>query len=256
MKIFIKNRIILILGFLYILSSCAQDGPYVSGKLECDIVAAFVTPNFAIVSATIPNKNIIEGFDHNMYLFDKPIDKINIDYDELIKWNDYNVLDSHLDCMFTNLKPNTTYYPLVEIYSSINGEIESGYDRGTQYSSGYSFTTTKEGDYSLLGEIQGEVMETSDEYTTVKITFPANINFRYGYLEASTSQDMTNVIESEYVYDRYKNTALFRFHRLPPNTYYLRLINVRFEFVVNGETYDFYDDDEITINIANTITIQ
>lgn len=175
-----KDRLFILICFIFLLS-CAEEGPYVGGDLDCLIEVTGVSANSAYVSVTFPNTK------DNLLLPPNWGDKLYV-YPEL-KSEDQIVATKISEnsgvtyYKFYGLTPNTTYYLMVScrarlgIKKGLDGD-NRGYAVVSSYVPGYSFTTTKEGGeygatYELL-DYHGKVWNSY--YTVVKVKFPSRIS--------------------------------------------------------------------------------
>ncbi|MDE5773069.1 MAG: hypothetical protein K2H86_01250, partial [Muribaculaceae bacterium] len=96
--------------------------------------------------------------------------------------------------LYSDLDSNTTYYVGIRPVEKYWGGRHE--DDKLYINTGVSFTTSKEGDYSGLGEFKCEVVEYNAIYTYVKLTAPEGFRF-YKYksgLIASLCEDMSDWI--------------------------------------------------------------
>lgn len=200
-----KKNIILVL-FLSIMASCAQEGPYVAGKVKCDFSVA-VSSSMAVVSATLPkNDNLLKEIEYSdLFLTEKKVDGTNsIGSGDRIYGEFYSdeYDEYHIHKFFRELKPNTTYYPIVKVNSTINSPDEYS---NFFYNSGFSFKTTQSNpkdpndpnaDYmsilnSILKTTTCEVTLYAFGYARIKISLPNDIELSSStQLRVSTSPDM------------------------------------------------------------------
>lgn len=112
------------------LLSCAEEGPYTMGKMECEVEVSMVLPTSAIVSVTIPPNvgNILENGDRpKIYLSDRPLNSSE-DFWDIITEEDYYIggylsEENHtFNFLFTNLEPNKTYYVILEVDMNLSDE--------------------------------------------------------------------------------------------------------------------------------------
>ena len=198
----INLKLYFLFGLLFCLFSCAEEGPYRMGKLECD-VNAVVTPHDAMISVDDSNnRDYIMLVDRGGrgWLVEQPL-KNPQDFDpaKAIQCSHHNN-----DCYtFNNLAAQTTYYFIIE--SSFNFNSYDPCYLSYFYYTDCSFTTPKEGDYSGVGDAYCKLNDTAQEgYTKVEITLPYNLSLVYntlGYVEASESPDMINAIRAYEIYD-------------------------------------------------------
>ncbi|MDE7420575.1 MAG: hypothetical protein K2N35_10235 [Muribaculaceae bacterium] len=178
MNVYKNTQNIILAVIISLLTACAKEGPYVAGKLECEFSPSYITPTSAIVSVSIPqnSENVLTEFIDNYYsicLSDKKFDGANP-----IDW--YSLENSYI-CyghrfLFRNLKPNTTYYPLVRSKSSLNDGSTEVY-----YNSGFSFTTAPTSYYTdKLNEISCEVVFSALDRARIKIKLPSDL-YMYSY---------------------------------------------------------------------------
>ncbi|MDE6741403.1 MAG: hypothetical protein K2J58_03630, partial [Muribaculaceae bacterium] len=114
----IKSYILILM--LLSLLSCAEEGPYTMGKMECKVEVSMVLPTSAIVSVTIPPNagNILENGDRpKIYLSDRPLNSSEDFWNIIHQEYDYNYPyrgeylseQSHtFNFLVRNLKPNKT----------------------------------------------------------------------------------------------------------------------------------------------------
>lgn len=256
-----KNIISYVLGLtLLFLCSCAEEGPYTLGKLECQVEVSSISPNTAVVSVSIPDSkdNLLnDGHSYgSIYLSDHPLSSSQ-KMDEVIKGNR---VDSSNDSKysFTNLIPNTTYYVILENNIYFNGKND--YSEVEYYYTGFSFTTSAEGDYSKFGEPTAEVVEAESGFAAIRITLPEGLRLKNSYmdpyseegayLEVSTSPNMSDAIEGKVISSSVgTNQIIFLFTGLKDSQYYLRLRG----YFMTASGYVF--DQMITLNVKNPIDL-
>lgn len=208
-----KNRFLLLVGFISLLSSlflasCAEEGPFIEGTLECDVEVTGITPYSANFLVTFPNEknNLLSTGSWNgaVLLYDHPIS----DSQELDPWYGYvasgDINDDNLACV-DKLSPNTTYYVVIERRIYFGGEDDYLY---ADYVPGCSFTTAKEGDYSGIGATY-ELMDYQREidrksYTVIKVRIPSPFyiyNSYHSTLEATSISGNEKAVSSVYFPD-------------------------------------------------------
>lgn len=249
-----KTKIFFLISLLFILFSCTEDGPFKMGKIECEIQESMVTPTTALVTVKLPENNDLIKKIGYVYLSETPINNLN-DFEE--KKENFIISDHRNlgkgEYFFKDLTPNTKYYVIVGLgvdYNDNNAN-ESWYYETEPYCPGYSITTAKEGDYSMLGEISCKLIESNLACTLIKIILPSNIEMdRYTnyVLEASTSPNMENTIQSE-LRQGGDNFDTFLFKNLVKGKYYFRLIG---DFITK-EPYQEYNN--ITLNACNSLDV-
>lgn len=185
-----------ILGIIIV--SCAEEGPYKLGILESKISVSTVTPTTAVINVTFPqnNENLLSGTYASAYLIPESISEIGEGWNsKAIEAYDYKRDGkSKLSYFFEKLNSNTEYslilYPEID-YDNSNG------GNNIYYNPGFSFYTSNEGDYSILGEVTCDVVEALPGYTRIKLTLPSELKFESHdcTIEASTSSDMSDVVE-------------------------------------------------------------
>lgn len=161
-----KIKTYLLVLTLLCLCGCAEEGPYTLGKLECNVEVSSITPNTAAVTVSIPDsKDNLIGRDYcSIFLSDHPLSN-STNRDDLISTNNqYNT------AFFSNLHPNTTYYVIIYPDIYFNGKNQS--PNRYLYDTGYSFTTTAEGDYSNLGDVKADVLFAGADFTLFQVSFP------------------------------------------------------------------------------------
>lgn len=246
-----KKELYVILSSLLLLISCAEEGPYRLGKLECNIDILMSTPTSVFVDVSVPKSddNGLIVDEYELYLIDHPLNNNqSFNVDDAIRGSLIDNVNSDRFCS-TELNPNTTYYIVLSIgikYSETVGCEE-------YYYTGYSFTTSKQGDYSGLGKVSCEVVgRNNNGNTTVKVTLPPNLEFSYGsdaYLVASLSPDMSNCIKSDVASVYSSIVSTFEFNDLPEGIYYLQLNGYyRLFDVGNGEFITL--DAETTLHVT------
>lgn len=145
-----KKILYLIIGLLGISVSCSEEGPFETGKLDCQITTLFVTPNEAKLHILFPQneENILESFDAQQYhtqcfLIKNPDIKAYDWQNEAIRGvGDRDWWSKEADIYFGGLSPNTTYYLVIEPYLDFNiGNEELGWSEIAVYMPGFSFST-------------------------------------------------------------------------------------------------------------------
>lgn len=273
-----KTKIFFLIVLLFTLFSCTEEGPFIMGKLECEIQVSKVTPSSAFLSVKFQDNNDnlanLYNYEVGVSLSKTPISNIQ-EYEEnresLIAGNFFNKEKDNY--FFTGLQPNTKYYVVTEIKMYYNGEAKDnngGYEYEV-YCPGYAFTTAQEGDYSNLGEATCELVGVTENETIVKFNLPDGIEFPNGQTGnhagdlnavrayASTSPDMSNAIESLLrVSFSDADIAEFAFKGLEKEKYYFQLRGSFYSSLIGSGFFGNYVHGDyvwknITINVDNTL---
>lgn len=198
MKISIRMKLysIIMMSVLFMFISCAEEGPYKMGQMECSVKCNIVTPSSAMVSCKVPtNKDNILYDSWRLVLIDRPLNNNEILVDEIASSSEYTNIPEEFTAVFNGLTPNTTYYLLFYTEINYNGDNKSGYGF---YYPGFSFTTKKEGDYSEL--VDYDIKLELDNYNYYDITVLKIFTTRYcclqGYVYASNSPDFENAVRT------------------------------------------------------------
>lgn len=185
------------------MGSCKHDTPneeYEKIDLQWEFSASAITPTTALVMPMLPEDCEYSLSDDQVKVClteTKPDDTTPIKVENLI-YGDYifgmMYANNTFPRFFDNLKPNTTYYEVVNaeiIFYNSNGDrcIYSDY-----YFNGYSFTTPKSGDYSgLINEIKYNIYFYSAGKAYIYISMPYGLRWvKDPELRVSTSPDMKN----------------------------------------------------------------
>ncbi len=170
---------------LLFLVSCAEKDPVTIGKLECKVDVSMVTATTAKVTVTVPRneKNFIKGVQpyYDVFL----ISPQGEEYIEDICAVYVPTGADSISYFFSKLTPETTYKVGVEIKTEFNKELSPDYNDYAAdeaefhyywdhdlicYSTDYTFTTPKDGDYSNLG-ITFEPYFMNENHTFFCLTF-------------------------------------------------------------------------------------
>lgn len=252
---FQKINIYLLVLTLLSFCSCAEEGPYTLGKLECYVEVSSITPSTATVTVSIPDSddNLFNGSYATILLSDH-YPSPNYDYmsNNLIT---ADPVSNRSTFYFSNLTPSTTYYVISDNHILFNGKSDNF--EWYYYYTGYSFTTSaegdSEGDYSTIGDVTAEVVNAESGFAAIRITLPEGLQFYSGrsiYLEASMSPDFSDTIETkEDIFWHYDGRQVtFQLADLKPNKYYLRL---RGDFSLEGHLID----QTLTVNVKYPIDL-
>lgn len=205
-----KNYYYIIYCILFFLISCAEEGPFKLGKLECEIEVTAILPNMAVVNVNYPNdsQNLFDVGDRypDAYLSSKPFDSKNtlIEVDDWIRCSDKSDRENG-KFVFADLEPGTTYYFILQNNIFFNGNTWDTED--PYYYTGTSFTTSQEGDYSAFKfefvdnvSLRKEFYNNFEQFSLIKLIIPSpflscgNMSYDYAFVHASLTQNMTDEI--------------------------------------------------------------
>lgn len=204
-----KLKIYLIIAFLGILFSCAEEGPFIIGKLECFAELSLRTPTTAVVTLNIPenrdNVIIMESEKHQVFLC-KNGSQIKDDWE--VEGYIKQIENGGIQAFFYGLTPNTSYDCYLRC--NVDYNLDNQNDGWRDYYLIDSFFTSKVDDYSDFGsKIKCEAVSLSDslEEVAIKITLPCEWYLDdYGKLYASESPNMTDAVVSQRFIKDIKNT--------------------------------------------------
>lgn len=176
-------------SLIFLLVSCADEGPFEVGQFDIQAEADQVTATTAIVKVKVPEskKQLLKSIG-NLRINGKS------DYENGISINQNTISDIEKCFILTNLKPSTTYEVEVTAYP----ESDNGWGAITIYAA--KFTTAKEGDYSALHlEATCELVRKIDDKAWVNITLPSELKIQYPpypTLLCSTSSELTDPVST------------------------------------------------------------
>lgn len=266
---------------LGIMAACAQEGPYVAGKAECDFSVSAVSSTMAVISASLPkNDNFFYEIDYyGLYLTENRADEaFSMGREDLIEGEcDYDESDEfQVKKLFSNLKPNTTYYPVVNVNSTLNGPDTAS---DFLYNSGFSFKTLPSdpndpndpnADYmSILSTILKnnttlEVTHYAFGYAQIKLTLPEDIDFikRSGsatQLRVSTTPDMKdfksyNIWINDDPIGDHGHYGCVTIDMSESKKYYFEIVSALDLYCKYDDWFPYWDESkEVTIRIENPI---
>lgn len=165
-----NKKIIYLFSLLFLMVSCAEEGPFTLGTLNCDVQVVYKTSTMASLEVSFPSA------DNNLFLqnTDKWDTSVFVLDHQLV--NHQNLYDQgaikgqSMDgdrWIFGNLKPNTTYYVVIK-HDVIQNLGEDGYGEPCYYDTQYTFTTNAEEVLSIL--IEQEVVTPFT--ANLKVSFP------------------------------------------------------------------------------------
>lgn len=200
-----------ILGFL--LSSCAEEGAFSSGELnKVEFSASEITATTALVTVTFPQSggNLTKPeWSSALLLSTEPFNQhTNLNQANLISYDCRN----EEEYFFTNLKPDTRYYVMTRAGVNLNNRNGDQEYETYNYSSNYSFTTAKEGDYSAAIKPVFTTEFVGEDFTLVKLSFNSGWKLKSNpYIRWSTTNDFSDANECAIVNTRSDNYIILKF---------------------------------------------
>lgn len=152
-----KNQILgyILVGLLSLFVSCAEEGPYETGKLECDISILGIAPTSALLKVTIPeNQDNVLYYIYDKYLIEESIMESHLSAEECMEFAKRGYVDNSPEnnIFFKDLTPNTKYYVVLDAEVNLNGSFSLGSRTDCLYFTDYSFTTSSSEPYIIYQE--------------------------------------------------------------------------------------------------------
>ena len=278
---YIKYLIIALTGILA--AACAEEDPYEVGAIDVTVTASQVTSTTATINVDLTK--CAELFSDEAF----NVDAYGSRYDQycyvsLFEYTDWGRTENFVirstefpsiinltgKVTFKNLQPSTTYTFCVIITSPIGGVAYRRDD--------FTFTTTKEGDYSALADISPYEVTVGDQLAIINFKTPISFDRYSSTITVSKNRDMSDPLtasdsraaeefqgvelssDRDYYMDVAEYTLAFK--GLSPNTTYYWTIkgDVNVDGTsVSGFTSDVYTftttdkPDAITANVISSI---